>query len=98
MDVQSVFSDHIFLISRDDPLTANLKPAILEDYLGEASTVRNQARDQTEQAGLDPSVYCRCGQCTYKPTLDESVCCKSISILSTEPAQPGNLIKYQLGK
>ena len=83
----------IFFISRDDPLTANLKPAILQDYLGE-TCVGNLTRNQTEQVGLDPSVYCQCGQCTYKPTLEESVCCKSLTILSTEPAQPGNIIRF----
>ena len=29
------------------------------------------------EAGLDPAAYCTCGNCTKKPSLDESVCCQS---------------------
>ena len=29
--------------------------------------------------GLDPTVYCTCGQCEAMPTLEESVCCNSIT-------------------
>eukprot|EP00092_Neocalanus_flemingeri_P035519 GFUD01038657.1.p1 GENE.GFUD01038657.1~~GFUD01038657.1.p1 ORF type:complete len:207 (+),score=42.11 GFUD01038657.1:43-663(+) len=65
---------------RDDPKTEHLKPAILKDYLGESSTNRIQAQFD----GLDPTDYCQCGQCTSKPTLEESSCCKSIKT-STRP-------------
>ena len=63
----------------DDPQTNKLKPGVLKDYL-EGSSETSDTEEETGQShGLDPSMYCKCGQCSLKPTVLESVCCKSIN-------------------
>ena len=83
---QIVSCKNYTLIYRDDPKTANLKPAILQDFLKESSSTEY---NEIHEDGLDPEIYCHCGHCTFKPTLKESVCCKS---LKTSTEHIGNLI------
>ena len=83
------------IFARDDPVTRDLKPNVLRDYLDQSGNTRSQIRrfDLAQQAGLDPEEYCQCEKCTYKPTLEESFCCKSMKM--TE-AHQGNICFSQL--
>ena len=59
---------------RDDPQIKDLKPAVLKDFLEE---VRSEP-DPDDREGLAPDMYCQCGKCSLKPTLRESICCRSL--------------------
>ena len=78
-----LFSRHFsttFLLLRDDPQMINLKPAVRKDYLEESSV----EEDSTEsRPGLDPEMFCSCGLCTAKKSLEESKCCKAFSEFAT---------------
>eukprot|EP00092_Neocalanus_flemingeri_P023099 GFUD01025045.1.p1 GENE.GFUD01025045.1~~GFUD01025045.1.p1 ORF type:complete len:218 (-),score=40.11 GFUD01025045.1:26-679(-) len=65
---------------RDDPLLENLKPEVLKAYLDE----KEVEKEKTVEPGLGPETYCTCGNCTKKPSLEESVCCKSMHQASTD--------------
>ena len=69
-----------FICPSDDPRIEHLKPAVLKDFLEESSV--NENTEPQSNDGLAPDTYCTCGQCTYKPTLTESICCKSINTSS----------------
>lgn len=53
---------------------------MLRDFLEETSVDENTEIKSND--GLEPDSYCKCGQCTFKPTLTESICCKSINTSS----------------
>lgn len=66
----------IYFIHSDDPQLSSLKAGVLRDYLEESKL---EANSSEKLPGLAPIQFCRCGQCSRKKTLGESVCCKSFN-------------------
>ena len=45
----------------------------MEEATGVSSSNSGPGHD-----GLDPGEFCKCGNCTRKKTVEESVCCQSL--------------------